>query len=172
MTKVHHFTAIVDKFDSQLWSHYFPVPDAIAQYFLEQKTRRVICTLQDKEQMHAALMPSGDGWFILLNKKIRTSLALDVGDEITVKLEEETSEYGMPMPEELQVSLDQDEEANAYFQALTPGKQRNLIYIVAKVKNMDSRINKSLAILHHLKEYEGKINFKALMATIKEYNNH
>lgn len=171
MAEAHHFTAIVEKMDSQLWSHYFVVPPAIAQYFLDQKTRRVVCTLQEKEKVHAALMPSGDSWFILLNKKLRTILHLEEGDKLSVTLEEEKEAYGMPMPEELQVSLDQDEEASAYFHALTPGKQRNLIYIVSKVKNVDSRINKAQAILHHLKEYEGKINFKALMETIKAFNN-
>ncbi|HEY9116741.1 MAG TPA: hypothetical protein VIN11_02880, partial [Roseivirga sp.] len=70
----------------------------------------------------------------------------------------------------LQVMLDQDEVGSKYFHALTPGKQRSLIHLVAKVKNIDKQINKSLAIIEHLKEVQGRINSELLMAKIKEYN--
>ncbi|MBE62878.1 MAG: hypothetical protein CMB89_11005, partial [Flammeovirgaceae bacterium] len=65
---------------------------------------------------------------------------------------------------------DQDKLASEFFHDLTPGKQRNLIYIISKVKNTDSRINKALAIIDHLTERNGKLDFKLLNEKIKEYN--
>jgi len=67
--------------------------------------------------------------------------------------------------------LDQDEEGNAFFRSLTPGKQRSLIYIVTTVKNPESRMKKSLAIIHHLKLAKGKLDFRQLNTWIKYYNN-
>jgi hypothetical protein len=54
---------------------------------------------------------------------------------------------------------------------LTKGKQRGLIYIVTKVKNTNSRLNKSLAIIEHLKDVKGNLEYKMLNEKIKYYNN-
>ncbi len=116
-------------------------------------------------------MPWGDGSYIMVNKKIRERLGLKEGDPVTLQLKKDTSEYGMPMPESLQVMLDQDDTGSNYFHALTPGKQRSLIYLVSKVKNIDKQINKALAILDHLKDVNGQLDFKLLSEKIKEYNN-
>ena len=165
------FTTTLETFETDLWGHHVVVPAEIAEQLVaENNSRRVICRISDTISTHSALMPSGGTWFILVNKKIREELGLVTGKKVDVQLENDTTEYGMPMPEELGVMLDQDDEGNAFFQGLTPGKQRSLIYIVSKVKNTDSRINKSLAILYHLKEQGGKVDFKRLNETIKEYN--
>lgn len=116
-------------------------------------------------------MPWGEGSYIMVNKKVREQLGLKEGDQVTLELMKDTSEYGMPMPESLQVMLDQDEIGSEYFHALTPGKQRSLIYLVSKVKNIDKQINKALAILDHLKDVNGQLDFKLLTDKIKEYNN-
>jgi uncharacterized protein YdeI (YjbR/CyaY-like superfamily) len=75
------------------------------------------------------------------------------------------------MPEELQVLLDQDDMGNELFHALTKGKQRSLVYLVSKVKNSNSRLNKSLAIIEHLKDVKGKLDYRMLNEKIKYYNN-
>lgn len=116
-------------------------------------------------------MKAKRGWFILLNHEIRQKLRVEEGDELKITIEKDTSEYGMDVPDELKVMLEQDPEASDYFYQLTKGKQRNLIYIVSKVKNMDSRINKALAIVSHLKEVEGHLDFKKLNQSIKYFNN-
>ena len=97
---------------------------------------------------------------------------MQLGDTINVKLQKDTSQYGIPMPEELQIAMDQEEGAFAYFEALTVGKQRTLIYLVSKVKNTDSRIKKGLAIAFHLAESKGNLDFKRLNELIKHYNNN
>jgi uncharacterized protein YdeI (YjbR/CyaY-like superfamily) len=48
------------------------------------------------------------------------------------------------------------------FEQLTPGKQRNLIYIVGQAKNTDLRIIRSIIIIDHLKNNLGKIDFRSL----------
>lgn len=133
--------------------------------------KRVVCTVNGSIQLHSALMPMGEGSYIMINKANREKLGLKEGDKVTIELEKDSSEYGMPMPESLQVMLDQDEEGSQYFHSLTPGKQRSLIYIVSKVKSLDKQINKSLAILDHLKDVQGRLDFRMLNTKIKEYNS-
>ena len=110
----------------------------------------------------------GDGsYFISVNKKIRDKLKLTPGTEVIVHLEKDESEYGLPMPEEFMESLIQDEIGNQIFHSLTPGKQRTLIYIAGSVKDTQKRINRALAIITHLKNTNGKINFKQLYEAMK-----
>lgn len=42
------------------------------------------------------------------------------------------------MPEELEELLHQDEEGNRLFHALTPGKQRTLLYYIGAPKTADT----------------------------------
>lgn len=164
------FTAIVEDFNAQLWRHHLIVPTEIATQFIEGDNRRVICTIMHDHQMNCALMATKEYWFILINKSIRSKYGINTGDKIAVQLEKDRSEYGMEMPEEMLVVMDQDESGTQYFKSLTMGKQRSLLYIVNKVKNSDSRINKALAIMDHLNEAKGQLDFKALNEKIKAYN--
>ena len=160
----------LQKFDSNLWGFHFPVPSAIADKFIEGNDRRVICWINDEFRIQNALMPNSEGYFLLINKDLVKKLNLSVGEEVKLKLEKDRSEFGLPMPESFRTLLEQDTEGNRYFEQLTPGKKRNLLYIVGKVKNIDSQLNKGLAILHHLKTEEGKLDFKKLNQLIIQYN--
>jgi len=165
------FTSTVEDFGTDLWGHHFWVPEDAAAALMTEGNRRVICSLNGQVRTSAALMPDKGRHFILLNKQVRNRLGVLRGDQITVTLESDTSEYGMEMPEEFQTVLLQDEPANRLFHTLTPGKQRALIHIVGKVKNTDSRIRKALAIAHHLNETEGIVDFKLLNVHLKFFNS-
>lgn len=166
------FKTTLSNFNSKLWGHHVIVPQSITEQFVNGDNRRVIVRLNGSDELRSALMPINKvESFILVNKEIRTNLGLSQGDEVVIEIEKDHSEFGMDVPEELTVLLDQEPEANTFFTALTPGKQRALIHIVSKVKNTNSRLNKALAIVHHLKEVNGKLDFKMLNETIKYYNN-
>jgi Domain of unknown function (DUF1905)/Bacteriocin-protection, YdeI or OmpD-Associated len=167
--KAKSFTSVVGKFDSNLWYYHVPVTTTHAKPFINGEDRRVVVTINQTETFQAALMPDGKGhFFINLNKQIRTRLKLREGDEVRVQLDKDTSEYGLPIPEEFEELLQQDEEGGAFFHALTPGKQRTLLYLIAKPKSADLRIRNGLGVLEHLKRTNGVIHYKQLMVTIKE----
>ena len=167
MTIVH---TTLEKFDSNLWGLHFPIPDEIAAQFIEGNNRRVICRINDIHSMQCALMPSSEGYFLLINKSLVSKLGLLIGEKVLIKLEKDRSEFGHEVPDVFSALLEQDEEGREYFYKLTPGKQRSLIYIVGKVKNLDSQLVKSLAILEHLRDEKGKLDFKKLNILIKDYN--
>lgn len=169
------FTVILQRFDSQLWGHHFVVPDEIAEPFVASGSRRVVCTLFGKEQFQCALMARGEvlesappgKYFINLNKETRDKFHLRVGAELQVALEPDESKYGLPMPDEMAELLAQDPDADHLFHALTPGKQRSLLYIVGKPKTAETRLTKAIVIVEHLKVNEGKLDFKQLNEDFK-----
>ena len=165
------FKATILKFESDLWSYYVAIPKKIGNEFIEGDDRRVICTIASGIPIHGALMPKGDVYSIYVKKDFMKKHGLAEGDEVDVTLEKDRSEYGMPMPESFRELLDQDTEGSMYFHELTKGKQRTLIHLVGKVKNIDSQLAKGLAIMHHLKEASGELDYKRLNVLIKEYNN-
>ena len=160
----------LETFDWSIWYYHFPIDKKTTNLLSSADHKRVVCIVNGLAKINSALMPLGEGSYIMVNKATREKLKLKEGDEVTLELEKDTSEYGMPMPESLQVMLDQDELGCKYFHALTLGKQRSLIYIVSKVKSIDKQINKALAILDHLKDVHGKLDFRMLNEKIKEYN--
>lgn len=159
------------KFESDLWSYYLAVPKASGDQLIEGDNRRVICTIENKVTLHSALMPKGDVYSIYLKKDTMNKHGWFEGDQVAIQLEKDASDYGIPVPESLLELLEQDREGSMCFHELTKGKQRTLIHLVGKVKNVDSQLAKGLAIMHHLKEAMGQLDFKRLNVLIKEYNN-
>ncbi|MFQ3575855.1 MAG: DUF1905 domain-containing protein [Cytophagales bacterium] len=168
-----NFTTEIKKFQNHsLWGLHIEVPNEIANEFLSSNGKRVLCNINGIETMHSAIMPHGQGYFfIMLNKAFCKKHVLQIGALVEVILEEDNSEYGMDIPEMLVEVFSQDDEAFCIFKQLSAGKQRTLIHLVAKVKNEESQMKKSLAIAHHLREVNTHLDFKRLNETIKYYNN-
>jgi hypothetical protein len=165
------FESILQKTDAAIYYYNIIVPDEVVAHFTAKDVKRFICTLNNTERFHCALMHTGDGQrYIIINKDLRKKLGLEVGTPVLAKIEEDTSEFGMEMPEELGELLRQDDEGNAHFRALTPGKQRNLIHMVASVKSPNIKLRRAFVINNHLKMHNGKLDFKQLNVELKEAN--
>lgn len=165
------FLTTLQNFHTALWNFHIVVSDEQASSFISGNDRRVVCTLNGSLEFQCALMPKGDGhFFININKKIRDKLKLQEGSQVEVVLRKDESEYGLPMPEEFAEVLKQDEEGNRYFQSLTPGKQRNLLYISGQPKTSEIRLKRALVLVEHLKLNKGKIDFKQLGLDLKDAN--
>lgn len=165
------FNTSLENFKNNLWGHHLVVPKKIKEKFVSEKDRRVLIKLEGLDrEIPCAIMYKGDEYyFINLNKEIRKKLKLEVGAKVSVLIRKDTSEYGMPMPEELEEMFYQDPEALKYFKKLTPGKQRNLIYLVAKPKTEATRIKKALVITDYLKFSRGQLDFKELNQAFKDF---
>lgn len=108
------------------------------------------------------------GYFINVNKEIRKKANIKLGDKCELVLKKDDSKYGLPVPEEFIELLRQDPEGEKVFHALTMGKQRSLVYIIAKPKRSETRLHKAVVILDFLKENNGALDFKALNQAFKE----
>ncbi|MDA9782827.1 YdeI/OmpD-associated family protein [Vicingaceae bacterium] len=125
------------------------MPKTISEYLIKGKDRRVIVLFNNEIKNHCTIMSSQEGPFIMLNKGIVKQLKINTGDVVKLEIVRDTSEYGMPICEEFEAVIFRDEVVFNYFQALTPGKQRNLIHLVNKIKNPDIKINMSMTIAKH-----------------------
>lgn len=161
----------ISKVENQVWYTVLPV-DKEDVLSLIEGDKRIILKFKDGEKMHCALMPDGTGnFFININKKIRKRQGIVLGEEIEVTLTKDTSKYGMPVPEEYEEIWSFDDEFKQYFHELTPGRQRNLLHLVNKVKSKEVRIKKVLTIRDYLVDVKGKIDFKELNQAFK-YSKH
>jgi len=165
------FKTTIGELSNNVYYEHILVPKKIHDKIAEGGSRRVLCYVNNEEYFHAGLMPKGDGdYFIILNKKRMKQFKLEVGAAVQIKLEKDTSKYGMRMPEEFEEVLGTDAEGAEWFEKLTDGKKRNLIHLIAKVKNPDLKITKALIMLDHLKANKGKLDFKLLNEAMKVKN--
>ena len=162
------FTAVLERSDNKLWGCHFEVPAKIVRRLSADGSRRVRCRLNEGAEYQCAMLPHGNGTFVItVNKALRDSLGLTYGAEVQVALHRDESRYGLPMPEEFNELLEQDEAGSALFHALTPGKQRTLLYIINGAKREDRRVSRALTVIRHLKRNKGKIDFRQLTADMK-----
>ncbi|MBQ4822374.1 YdeI/OmpD-associated family protein [Aquimarina sp. MMG016] len=135
-------------------SHSIIVPDNIAQLLINDGHKRVVIqiTYNNKSiKFHAALQKFHGLYHITFNKQNQKKLGVFPSDYFEVTLLEDTSKYGVEMPEEFDAVLQSDPEAFDIFESLTDGKKRSLIYFILKIKNSQKRIDKSLIIVDNLK---------------------
>lgn len=132
------------------------IPAEIYQPFLDKKMSRlkVVTTYLDKTiEFYAAIKKdkkSGD-YKMMFSKAKQKELNISLGDEFTIQLFEDTSKYGVDMPEELEAVLLSDYDAYQIFESLTKGKQRSIIYGVTRFKGSQNKIDKSLIMCENLK---------------------
>lgn len=149
------------------WYFLEVTPDIAKTFETDPKTRRVVCTLNGSHTFQCALSPNKGIYTIGVNKPLRAALDVEEGDEITIRLELDTSKYGAPIPEDFEEILRQDHEGDRLFHNLTGGMQRSLLYFIGNVKNIDRRIELGLIVLEHLKENGGKVVGERLQEDIK-----
>ena len=168
MKPIKFKTALIKSLGYDSGWHFIPVKAKIGEKFEKKDgSRRVVCTINDSESFQCALLPSDGDFVIVVNKVKRDKLKIGEGDPITVELAKDDSKYGLPMPAEFKEVLNQDPGGNKVFHSLTPGKQRSILYLIGKVKDIDKRIHTALVVIEHLKKNEGKILGDQLQIELK-----
>lgn len=123
-----------------------------AKAFIGQHGKRVLLIGPDGKTLHRALQLRKDGYAVLmLSKAVLKSWRLEVGMEVRVMLKPDTSEFGMAFPEEFQIVLEQDPDADAAFRRRKPGVQRNVLYYIHSAKSEETRIKRALEMAERLK---------------------
>ena len=169
MDKPVRFKSKLEVTDSSPPWHILRVPKAkVAGFAFKGNLRRVVCTLNETETFNCALFPSKGNYFITVSKKLRDKLGLEVEKSVSIELEKDESEFGMPMPEEFAEVLRQDSEGEQLFNALSPGNQRLMLKLIVFSKDIDKRIIRSLTGLEILKKCDGKFEYHLLHDAMRE----
>ncbi|MBT8234655.1 MAG: YdeI/OmpD-associated family protein [Bacteroidia bacterium] len=142
-------------FDIALSSiHSVYIPEDIARLFIDKGHNRVKVKVSFKGQSisyYAALQKIKGNFIVMLNKPNQKKLGVFPNDYFQMQLVEDTSRYGVDVPEELEAVFESDPDAFDIFESLTMGKRRGLIYSVAGYKSSQTRIEKSLVLAENLK---------------------
>ncbi len=156
-----------------VYSTVFLIPRSVVAELPEREhnASRVICRINDAGEIHSGLMADGQGgYFIMVSKAVRRRFALEIGDQVTLSITPDDSDYGIPLPAEAAELWEIDPEARAIFHTLSPGHQRNLLYQIDKLKRPESRAKKAVQIHEYLKHTGGKLDYREFNAWIKATN--
>ncbi|GAB5399823.1 MAG: hypothetical protein Aureis2KO_14080 [Aureisphaera sp.] len=144
-----------EKFEVRLEGyHSVYIPDSIAEVFHSAGHKRVLVQASLGENMHsfhAALRKIKGQYQIMFGKNNQKAIYLNPNESFELQLFEDTTKYGVEMPEEFGAVLESDPEALDAFEALTEGRKRGLIYTILSFKNSQTRIDKALIIAENLK---------------------
>ncbi|MEM6514822.1 MAG: YdeI/OmpD-associated family protein [Bacteroidota bacterium] len=144
------------------------VPSEIVEAFPKEKRNRFKVKFQHQDktlEVFAALRKDKNtsDYRMMFSQGNQKKLGLFQNDYFEMRLIEDTSKYGVEMPEELEEVFNFDPEAFAIFERQTDGKKRSLIYTIKRIKNTQTRVDKALILCDNLKLgiTDQKLLFKA-----------
>lgn len=133
-------------------SHFIPIDAPKAQQIIRTFGKRVLCVINDTTAIHSAIQKNKHiGYFIMIGKSTKAKINVKSGEAIVLHIEKDESKYQAEVPEVLEEFFAIDEEALAYFDALTSGKQRTIIHYISNAKRVETQINRTLKIIENLK---------------------
>lgn len=150
--------------DNAGYMAYILIPADVYARFTGKKPPRIVITVNKTVQWKAAIMSLGNGnGFVSVSKKSIKEHGWKPGQAFDILLEDDTDEETFPLPEEMQVILETDDEARQYYDALTDGKKRSITVYINQTKNAQLRVDRALMITENLKRLKGKATVMQLM---------
>lgn len=158
------FKTHIDKL-SYLKTFYLEIPATIVKKIGGIGKVRLICEVNKALSFQCGLMSLPEGKaYISINSKRMKELGVEMGDSVNVILTEDTSEFGVDVPEELSELFKQDPEGKRRFDLLKPGMQRYILNFVNTVKSPQLRVDKAFTLISNLKNLTpGKETFKEIL---------
>lgn len=158
------FTSVIGLLTYLPGMHYIEIPKKIIDQ-LGGLNNRLICTVNNSISYQCGTMALGDGkGYITISKPRMKKLNVENGSRVEVKLEPDHSEFGTPVPEELDAVFASDKEGYERFLTCTKAMQRYIINYVGSVKSTEKRIERALLLIGNLKtQPQGKENFRAML---------
>lgn len=134
--------------------HIVALPLEVVKPFVDKGHKRVkvVASFEDKSiSFHAALQKRQGRYFMMFSKNNQKTLGIFPNDYFQLQFFEDTSKYGVDVPEEFEAVMLSDYEAYQIFENLTIGKKRGIIYMISRYKNSQTRIDKSILLCENLK---------------------
>ena len=129
----------------------------------DRTTFRVRGKLDEYPIKNVALFPRGDGDFIMaINANMRKGIKKGKGAEITVKLE--TDDEPVPLNNDLLECLEDEEDAKAWFETLTPGHKK---YFSNWINSAKTAPTKAKRIAQTITALSRKQNFGEMLRALK-----
>jgi hypothetical protein len=125
------------------------VPEAVVEALGGSKRPAVVVAL-DGYTYRSTVAPMGGGWWVGVNSDHRAASGLKAGDEVQVTLELDTAPRELAVPPELEVALDADPVARAFFDGLSYSNRRVFTLSVEGTSNPETkarRVEKAIGLM-------------------------
>ncbi len=145
-------------------THSVLIPIKEVKPFLDNGHSRVALKAYFKNKeitFHGKLHKRNETVLISFGKRYQKELGVMASDFFQLQILEDTTKYGVEMPQELSAVLETDDEALERFRKLTAGKKRSLIYFILRFKNIQTRVDRALIICENLRR--GATDLKLLV---------
>lgn len=144
-----------------------PIPSKIAKAIPTRpdRTRRVNVSIDELPVYQAKIAGNGQGgYFVPVNKQRREWLEEAYGEKSTLKvvLTPDTSKYGLPVPPAFEVFLSEDVLVRSYFDELSGGVQRRILFGLASSKRESTQLHRAVATAEYLVEVHGNARMNEL----------
>jgi hypothetical protein len=163
------FNAIIEKFknkgDKTGWT-YVLIPCAIAEKLnpSSKKSFRIKGTIDSVPVEGLALLPMGDGDYILaLNATLRKKLKKPVGEKLNLQICLDKNEY--KLPDDLIDCLNDDPEANKYFNLLAKSHRNYFSKWIEEAKTETTRTKR---LAHAISALSQKMDFGQMLRSLKK----
>jgi len=134
--------------------HSIVIPDEIANPFIEKGHSRVQVKARfgsNTIDFFAAVRKYNGQYTMMFSKNKQKELGLLPNDILQLQFFEDTSKYGVEVPEEFEAVMLSDYDAYQIFESFTKGKQRGIIYMITRFKDSQKKIDKTLVLCENLK---------------------
>jgi len=146
-----NFTTNIENKKNYIGWVYVIVPAEIAvKLHPEDKTSfRVKGMIDNYIFSGISLLPAGEGdYFMAFNTRIRKKILKKPGDEVTIQIEKDESEY--QLPELLVTCLEDEPEAYEFFKSLPKGHQKYYGNWIDTAKTEDTKVKRVAEIINAL----------------------
>jgi hypothetical protein len=115
------------------------IPFDVSEVYGTRGRVRVRATF-DGHEYRGSIAPMGSGVHVLgLRKDVRAAIDKDIGDTVTVTLEEDTEPRTVEIPPELQRGLAEDDEARRRYEGLSYTHRREFAGWIAEARKQETR---------------------------------
>jgi hypothetical protein len=148
---MHTFRARVGKIDI---NPYVQVPDDVLQKLQREAGKEkgpipVQGTLQGQPFLANVVRYRGM-WRLYLNLAMRQAANVDVGDQVTVRVDFDNAPRTVPAPREFKLALSKNKRAQEVFEKLAPSRQKEILHYLNSLKRPETlarNIEKVIKIL-------------------------
>jgi hypothetical protein len=151
MNKVYEFKSII-KAHEGIDGAYLEFPYNVKEEFGTSGIVKVIATFNDEEYRGVLIKMSAPCHIIGITQALRAKINKQPGDEITVTIKKDTENKVNEMPENFETSLEQNKQAQDFFQTLTVSQKNRFIDFIASAKKKetaDTRVAKVINMLEN-----------------------
>lgn len=125
--QIYDFSAVIERLDGDWAWDFVEVPPSIVEEIRTKKWKRLCVALEELTAHSCALLPLSEGRRgIMISQARQKELGIFLGAWIHLRVWEDQSKYGMPVPKELQELFEFDPAIEAAFEKLLPGPASKL----------------------------------------------